>query len=157
MQRPTHPGTDLIVAALVAAAATALFVGAASLPPPRWEPLGSAAVPRALGTLLALFGAILAGGAVRTALARAESLPLAPDGARLLRGVGVLAAVILFVVAMDVFRVPFVQAGPVFVVAIAALVGGLSLRGLGWAAVWGVVLCSGIDYAFTGFFYINLP
>ena len=157
MQRPTHPGTDLVVAALVAAAAALLFVGASTLPPPRWEPLGPAAVPRALGTLLALFSAILALGAARAILARAETPAFAPDRARLLRGTGVLAAVIIFVVAMDKADVPFVVAGPAFVVSIAALVGGLSLRGLMWSAVWGVVLCTGIFLAFTRFFYINLP
>lgn len=157
MQRPTHPGTDLIVAALVAAAAAALFVGAAKLPPPRWEPLGSAAVPRALGTLLALFAGILAVGAVRALAARVPAAPFTPDAQRMLRGVGVLVSVIVFVVAMDVPRVPFVYAGPVFVVVISALVGVGTLRGLGWSAVWGVALCSGIYFAFTSFFYINLP
>lgn len=157
MQRPTHPGTDLVVAALVAAAAALLFVGASTLPPPRWEPLGPAAVPRALGTLLALFAAILALGAVRALRAQAETPAFAPDRVRLLRGTGVLVAVIALAVAMDVGGAPFVVAGPVFVVAIAALVGGLSLRGLMWSAVWGVVLCAGIFFAFTRFFYINLP
>jgi len=157
MQRPTHPGTDLVVAALVAAAATLLFVGASTLPAPRWEPLGPAAVPRALGTLLALFAAILAFGAVRALLAGADSPAFAPDRVRLLRGTGILAAVIAFVVAMDAANLPFVVAGPVFVVVIAALVGGLSLRGLMWSAVWGVALCAGIFFAFTRFFYINLP
>lgn len=157
MQRHTHPGTDLVVAVLVAAAATLLFVGASTLPPPRWEPLGPAAVPRALGTLLALFAAILALGAVRALLAGADTPAFAPERVRLLRGTGVLAAVIALVVAMDVANVPFVVAGPVFVVAIAALVGGLSLRGLMWSAVWGVALCAGIFFAFTRFFYINLP
>jgi len=157
MQRPAHPATDLIVAALVAAAAAARFIGAAKLPPPRWEPLGSAAVPRALGTLLAGFAALLAAGAVRALLSRAEAPAFAAENARLLRGGGVLVAVILFVVAMDVGRLPFVAVGPVFVLAISVLVGGLSWRVAGWSALWGVVLCGGLFLVFTRFFYINLP
>ena len=157
MQRPAHPGTDLIVAALVAAAAAALFVGAAKLPAPRWEPLGSAAAPRALGALLALFALLLAAGAVRGLLQRAEVPAFAVENARLLRGGCILGAIILFVVAMDVARLPFVAVGPVFVVVISVLVGGLSWRVVGWSALWGVVLCGSVFLAFTRFFYINLP
>jgi putative tricarboxylic transport membrane protein len=157
MQRPTHLGTDLVVAALVAAAAGLLFIGASTLPPPRWEPLGPAAVPRALGTLLGLFAAILAAGALRALLRGADTPAFAPERARMLRGCGILAALIGFVVAMDAANVPFLVAGPVFVVAIAALVGGLSMRGLMWSAVWGVALCAGVFFAFTRFFFINLP
>lgn len=157
MQRPTHPGTDLVVAALVAAAAVALFVGAARLPPPRWEPLGSAAVPRALGGLLALFALLLVVGAVRGIVARASFPPFTAETAQVLRGAALLAVIIGFVTAMDVARVPFVLAGPIFVVAVSLIVGGLSWRIAGWSALWGGVLCGGVFLAFTRFFYINLP
>lgn len=157
MQRPSHPGADLIVAALVAAAAAALIIGAASLPPPRWEPLGPAAVPRALGGLLGLFAAILAVGAVRALLTPVEVPAFAPETARLLRGAGVLVALVAFVAAMDVGDVPFILAGPVFVVAVSALVGGVKARALIWSAGWGVLLCGIVFLLFTRFFYINLP
>jgi len=160
MQRPAHPATDLIVAALVLAVAVALFVGAARLPPPRWEPLGSAAVPRALGTLLALFAVLLAAGALRALILARDDVAwpaFTAPAARMLRGSAVLVAVIAFVVAMDRFRLPFVAVGPVFVVAISVLLGGLSLRVAGFSALWGVVLCFGLHAVFTRFFYINLP
>ena len=56
---------DLALAAFALAGAGLLYYGSSGLPPPRFEPMGSAAVPRILASLLVLFAIILSASAVR--------------------------------------------------------------------------------------------
>ena len=152
---------DLLLAAFSSVGAVLLFVGASSLPPPRFEPLGSAAMPRILGTLLILFSLIIAARAL-LALMRDRALPqdTAEPAQRPANGtlVSVLTfvALVAFVLALDVFRVPFWLATTGFLGCI-----GLVLSRFDWKAALvyaalGAALGAGLAWLFQNFLYISL-
>ncbi|MDW4497187.1 tripartite tricarboxylate transporter TctB family protein [Sulfitobacter sp. D35] len=153
-------GGDLLLAALCGAGAVVLLIGAAGLPPPRFEPLGSAAMPRILAALLILFSTIIAARAAVTLLRRAPiEDPLEPDPpgteARV-RSLLTFAALVLYVLALDVLRVPFWLATTAFLGAI-----GLVLTGFDWkaGAIYaglGAALGTGLAWVFQSFLYISL-
>ena len=167
-----RPSVDLALAAAVLIAAVALFVGASGLPAPRFEPMGSAAVPRILGGLLALFGAIL-GGRAAWRLARGAAGPtdaagrgsdaegeatdadadVAPNP---LRTVAVLVALVLYVAALDVLDWPFVPVTTAFVVALGATLAAPRPRTLAVFAGYGALLAFALHAVFTRFLYVDL-
>ena len=51
---------DLLLAIFAFLAAVILLIGASDLPPPRFEPLGSAALPRILAVIIIFFSLLIA-------------------------------------------------------------------------------------------------
>lgn len=147
---------DLVLSLLVVAGAVTLFIGAAKLPPPRFEPLGSAALPRILGVLLLLFAAILS---VRAAL-RLRGGWVAPDTAASTadprKGFAVFLALVTYVFALDVLRLPFVPATTVFVTVAGLSIGARSWRNLAVFAGLGLVLSLAISTILSHFLYITI-
>lgn len=145
---------DLALAALSCVGAALMFIGTADLAPARFEPLGSAALPRALGALMALFGGIIGWRAFRD-LRRASE-----DGTRELalpgRLVLVVAATAVYVVALDTFAVPYIAATTAFMVAIGAILAKRRLPTLVGFAVLGAVLAVAIRYVMTHLVYVDL-
>lgn len=145
---------DLALAAFSCVGAALMFIGAADLAPARFEPLGSAALPRALGALMALFGAII-GWRALGALRRADAdgaVELALPGRLFL----VLAATAAYVVALDSYAVSYIAATVVFMVAIGAILAKrrpLTLLGF---ALLGAALAVAIRYVMTHFVYVDL-
>lgn len=144
---------DLALAAFVICGAVLLFIGAADLPPPRFEPLGSAAVPRILGVVLIGLALIVAVRAVW----RARDTPdeTEPNDASPARGAIVFAALIAYVAALDFGRVPFVPATTLFV-----MVSGMAMHRVGWRpalvfAALGLVLAAALSWVFATFLYIR--
>lgn len=147
---------DLALSLLVAAGAVVLFIGAAKLPPPRFEPLGSAALPRILGVLLLLFAAILA---VRAAsrLRRGWIAPVTEASeADPRKGFAVLLALVVYVFALDVLRVPFVPATTVFVAVVGLSIGARSWINLVIFTSIGLVLALAISNILSRFLYITI-
>jgi putative tricarboxylic transport membrane protein len=146
---------DLALAALVAAGAGLLFIGAAELPPPRFEPLGSAALPRILGALLILFALILSARALLR-LRRGGGAEEAPSRAEPRRGALVFAALVVYVAALDFVRLPFVPATTLFVTATGLAIGARTWRNLAVFAGLGLALSLGISTILTRFLYITI-
>ena len=90
---------DLALCGAVAIGAALLLIGAADLPPPRFDPLGSAALPRGLAVIMLLFAAWIAFGAIRALTAGVPAPPkdTGPAEVKPLRGVIVFAALVAFV------------------------------------------------------------
>ncbi len=146
---------DIILAALVAGGSALLFIGAAELPPPRFEPLGSAALPRILGALLILFAVIL----VIRALLRMRAGTLRDEAASQAdprRGALVFVALVLYVAALDFGRVPFVPATTVFVTATGLAIGARNWVNLAVFAALGLVLSFAISTVLERFLYISI-
>lgn len=147
---------DLVLSALVSAGAALLFYGASKLPPPRFEPLGSAALPRILGALLLLFAAILT---VRAAL-RLKRGWIAPEtdksDADPRKGFAVLVALVIYVFALDVLRIPFVPATTVFVTVVGLSIGAKTLLNAAIFAGLGLVLSLVISTILSRFLYITI-
>lgn len=156
-----NPKIELALALALIGFSGTIFVGAADLPAPRFEPLGSAAVPRMLAGLMAFLSAIWV---IRLlpALRQAHPATAAPrdpeapwQHPRL--AVAVLIAVFAFVAVMDFGLASFKVAGIGFVILCGFLLTHRDLRKLPWIAGYAVVLVMACDFAFTRFFYINLP
>ncbi|MEP3279931.1 MAG: tripartite tricarboxylate transporter TctB family protein [Stappiaceae bacterium] len=171
---------DLILSALVLGGAAILFIGAADLPPPRFEPLGSAAMPRILAFILVVLSVIVALRALLSLRFQSEptnrrqrrDVPETPDPtmtnkqsseaedssafAMPLRGLAVLATLILYVAALDFGRVPFVPATTVFVMIAGMTMQRIDLRGALTFAGLGLVLSLILNYVFSTFLYIEI-
>lgn len=150
---------DLALAALTIGGAGLLLYGATSLPPPRFEPLGSAALPRILASLLILFALMVA----TTAILRHRRVTPPPpdtelDGPRAdpKKGALVLAALIAYVFALDVMRIPFLIATPFFVTATGLVVGARTWRNLISFAVLGLLLALLISTVLERFLYVRI-
>ncbi|KUF10798.1 tripartite tricarboxylate transporter TctB family protein [Pseudoponticoccus marisrubri] len=146
---------DIVLAALVAGGAALLFIGAADLPPPRFEPLGSAALPRILGALLIFFAVLLlirAALRIRAGHRRDE----AASGADPRRSALVFASLVLYVAALDFGRVPFVPATTVFVTLTGLAIGARTwINALVFAGL-GLVLSLAISLILERFLYISI-
>ncbi|MSU88860.1 hypothetical protein GE300_04385 [Rhodobacteraceae bacterium 2CG4] len=147
---------DIALAVLVFGGAAVLLIGAAELPPPRFEPLGSAAVPRGLAAILIVLGLWVA---VRAVLGMRADAPVAsPEGtaSHPLRSLGVLAALIAYVAALDLGQLPFLPMTALFLAA-----SGTILSGGGWrpALVYGALglaLAGALSFIFSNFLYIEI-
>ncbi|MEZ5861575.1 MAG: tripartite tricarboxylate transporter TctB family protein [Geminicoccaceae bacterium] len=152
-----EPLADILFAVAVLALAGIVWWGTASLPPPRYEPLGSAALPRTLAVVMALLGLVLLGRAWagrRQAAPAAVGLGFRP---RPWLAVGVLAVLVLYVAAMDLRLLGFVPASILALVLIGAMLTGFDRRRLPWLAGFVVILVIGVQLLFTRVFYIDLP
>ncbi len=152
-----EPLADILFAVTVLALAGIVWWGTASLPPPRYEPLGSAALPRALALAMALLGLVLLGRAWagrRLQAAPASDLGFRP---RPWLAAGVLAVLVLYVASMDLRLLGFVPASILALVLIGAMLTGFDRRRLPWLAGFVVVLVIAVQLLFTRVFYIDLP
>lgn len=146
---------DLVLAGLIILGAILLFVGAAELPPPRWEPLGSAALPRILGALLIVFAAIIATSAALR-WRRGSAVETPPSEADPRRGVLVFGALVLYVAALDFGRAPFVPATVIFVAAVGLSIGQRNWRNAALFTALGLGLALAISTIFERFLYISI-
>lgn len=142
---------DLALCACVITGSAVLFIGAADLPPPRFEPMGSAAVPRILGGLLIVLAIVVAVQSLRTPQETNETPAEIPY-----RGVMVLGSLILYVAALDFLRLPFLVATPLFVMATGLAMSHLSLRNAVMFAALGLGVALLLDLVLTRFLYISI-
>lgn len=148
---------DLALAIFAFLAAVILLVGASDLPPPRFEPLGSAALPRILAAIIIFFSLIIILRVYFHSKTRTVEPSVAEEAdVEPRRGVLVLAALIIYVFALDVLRVPFLVSTPVFVIAV-----GLSIGARSWSNVLaflslGLVLAFGISFVLEHLLYIRI-
>ena len=153
MQRKVDAG-DLALAAGLAAIAGTLFYGARLIPPPFFDPVGSAAVPRGVawalaGLLVVQIGLRLAGAQPRAPLHRGD----------LAMGRGAVFSMLIlagYCAVMQARWLDFAPATALFLaVSITVLVG--SWRMLPLAAVIGLAMGYGCQWLFTDVFFVDLP
>lgn len=146
---------DLVLAALIVAGAALLFIGASELPPPRWEPLGSAALPRILGVLLILFAVIIA---IRAALRWRRDVTVETDHSEASpqRGALVFGALVVYVAALDFGHVPFLPATVAFVCAVGLSIGERTWRNALTFTALGFLLALAISIVLERFLYISI-
>lgn len=147
---------DLVLSLLVMVGAVVLFIGAAELPPPRFEPLGSAAAPRILGALLLIFASLLSVRAVLRLKSGWVAPKTEPNEADPRKGFLVLAALVAYVFVLDVLRAPFVPATTVFVVVVGLSIGARTFRNAGIFAALGLTLSVLISTILSHFLYITI-
>ncbi len=150
------PRPDLLLAAAVTGFAALLLVESRKIPPPFFDPLGSAAVPRAAALVMVVLAAIMAARAL-AGLGEPSDGPEAEYRPRPDLAVGIFVLCVAYVGAMDLGWIGFEAATIVFLVAAAALLGRLHLRTLLVGTVFAVVMGVGGTWLFTRFFFIDLP
>ena len=148
---------DLALAALTVAGAILLLIGAMDLPPPRFEPLGSAALPRILSGLLLVFAVIVAIRALlRHRSGTLERVTEEGPKADPRRGALVLVALVAYVFALDVLRIPFLIATPVFVAATGLAIGARTWSNLAAFATLGLALAFSISLVLEKLLYVRI-
>lgn len=146
---------DLALLAVIGVGVVVLFVGASSLPPPRFEPLGSAAMPRILGVILVCLGIPVAFAAIRDLISESDNEPRA-DIKLPFTGIAVFLALVAYVAALDFAQLPFVPATAVFVALVGIAIDSVSLRVLAIYGGLGLVLSSILSYVFSNFLYVQI-
>ncbi|NKB51731.1 MAG: hypothetical protein GKR97_05835 [Rhizobiaceae bacterium] len=138
-----------------------LFYGAMGLPAPRFEPMGSAALPRILGGLIVLLALMLLFNVWRKL--RAAGVPISEakssadvQGLAKIRPLGVPACLALYVGALDFLQAPFVISTVVLVVVLGMLLSKPTLRTAIIFTLFGVVISVSINLVFTHFLFVDL-
>ncbi|WP_333834747.1 tripartite tricarboxylate transporter TctB family protein [Rubrimonas sp.] len=152
-----NPAADALLAAAVAAFAALMLYEAAKIPPPFFDPLGSAALPRSVALAMLTLAALIAARAL-AGVGTAEGAP-EPRGFRQRPdlAIGIFALSVAYVGAMDLRWIGFQPATILFLVAAAALLGRLDRRTLALGTASAVVVGFGATFLFTRFFFIDLP
>ncbi|WP_108662823.1 tripartite tricarboxylate transporter TctB family protein [Acuticoccus kandeliae] len=150
------PRSDVGLAAGVALLAGLMWWQASKIPPPFFDPLGSAAVPRGVALVLTLLGAVVLLRAIAArpwpAIVRERDYRTRPDIA-----VGIYVLALAYVGVMAAGVLGFQTATILFLAAGTALLSIFHLRSIVTGLVLAVILGVGGTLLFTQFFYIDLP
>lgn len=137
-----------------------IYIGALELPAPKYEPLGSAALPKILAALMALLSAVMIGRAAINLRAIVPTNAGQSDSAvkrHYALSLIVFLTTIAFVAIMDFGLLGFNVAGIIFLSFVCWLMTHRDLKKLPWIVGYAVILVTGCTYVFTEFFYIDLP
>ncbi|ASJ72011.1 tripartite tricarboxylate transporter TctB family protein [Granulosicoccus antarcticus] len=170
-----HPAwVDLALVLAVLTGAGLLFVGASTLPPPRFEPMGSAALPRILGGLLIFFALIIAVKAIRQLRytsqnndcdsSATDTPPGKPSGVDAeespfsgqLRGLCIFATLITYVFALDILQWPFIPVTAAFVTIVGTVLSHQRRQASWKFALFGLLLGAALYMVMTRFLYVDL-
>jgi len=146
---------DLAFAGAIIALAAVVWIGTADLPPPRYEPIGSAAIPRGVALLMAFLALLLGVRALRTGGEASVGEPVSRRAAA--TAVVLIAATLIYVALMDARLVGFRVATIPFLTVCGILLGGFRLRNAVTALIFAAALTLVLHFVFTQFFYIDLP
>jgi len=160
-QEERHPLVDVAFALAVILFSAIVYWGTLGLPPPRYEPIGSAALPRGLAVVMTLLSLIVL---VRAALRWRQTRDLGRSGdeavehrQRPLLAIAVFLVIAAYVAAMDMRLVGFIPGSIVAFILIGAMLTQFDMRRLPWMAGFVIILVVVIQLVFQRFFYIDLP
>ena len=151
-----------MLAAALAVFAAVLYRQANLLPPPFFDPLGSAAVPKFVALVLL---ALAVGLVVQRAFGLAEGGMAMPEGAAEeaparpapLAALGAIVLPIFYVASMQAGWLAFAQASSLFVLALGGLFARWRWRNLVLLLPLALLAGYGLDYIFTQILYVDLP
>lgn len=153
---------ELILALCLWVLAVMVWIAADRLPPPIFDPLGSAAVPKLIAILVAVLAAAMlvqrfAGAADRGAVADPgdpvePAAPLRPGIA-----LGAFAAMAGCPAAMEAGLLGFREVTFVFTIVLGGLLSGFLPRTLALLVPTAAALAIGLSWLFGGVLYIDLP
>lgn len=150
------PRADVALSLSVGGFAALLLWEADKIPPPFFDPLGSAAVPEGVAIILALLAAVILLRAL-AALPWPKRTAAAPYRPRPDIALGISVVAIAYVAAMEFELVGFRTATIAFVILASALLSRFQPRVMLISAGVAVVVGVGGAYVFTKVFFIALP
>ncbi|HEV7268916.1 MAG TPA: tripartite tricarboxylate transporter TctB family protein [Falsiroseomonas sp.] len=150
------PRADFGLAGFVLLFAAVIWMEAAKVPPPFFDPLGSAAVPQGIAIVFAVLAAIVA---LRAVLGLPDRVGRGVAGFRPRPdiAIGILVLAIAYVGVMQLRLIGFELATIAFLAVASALLGRFDRRVMLLGLLIALVLGVGGTWLFTGFFYIDLP
>ena len=161
MQDQPDPRIEIGLGVFLIAFSAVIYVGTLSLPAPKFEPLGSAALPAILSGIMAALSLVMI---VRAALLMKAAKPKDPatQGQGGIRRYPGLAAVILlltvvFVAVMDLGIAGFTVAGIGYVALTVFFLNHRNMKKLPWIVIFAVLIVVSSNQIFTRLFYIDLP
>ena len=153
---------ELILALCIMALSAAIWIAADRLPPPIFDPLGSAAVPKLVASLVMVLAVAmlvqrLRGNADRGAVPdpgepTEAAAPLRPGIA-----VGAFAAIAACPAVMEAGLLGFRETAFVFILALGGILSRFSRRTMTILVPTAALLAAGLAWLFGGRLYIDLP
>lgn len=158
MQKQVDPKSDIILAIGMIIISVVVYIGAMELPPPRYEPLGSGAIPKGLAVIMALLSVFL----IIRALPHLKTFERKHNEVTDVTPRPLLAAIIfgltlLFVAVLDFGILSFMPAGIIYMTSIGYFMTHRNLKRLPYFFAFSVLMVVGNYYLFTKVFYIDLP
>jgi putative tricarboxylic transport membrane protein len=160
--RDSEAQAELILALCMMALSAAVWIAADQLPPPIFDPLGSAAVPKLLAVLVAALAAAMLAQRLRGTADRGAvpdpgnttetAAPLRPGIA-----VGAFAVIAACPAVMDAGLLGFRETAFVFILALGGLLSRFSRRTMTILVPTAAVLAVGLSWLFGGLLYVDLP
>ena len=149
---------DYVVSCLTVVLAGLVLWGAQSIPPPFFDPLGSAAVPKACAYILIALALIIS---IRRFIENKVELTTGSKETgykkELWLALGVVSLSILYTLAMGAGWIGFRWGTIVYIFATGSILAKGSFRIIVISLALGLLFGFGGQYLFTNFFYIDLP
>jgi len=146
------PRLEIGVALLMIVISAPALFGTMEIPPGKFEPLGSAPVPRAVAGLIII---LALGLIVRACI---DQRPLAASSAdRYLDATAVVVLTLLFVAAMNFRLATFAVLTSVYLIVTVGFLTRFKRRSLPAVIAVGLITGFGCQYVFTRIFVVDLP
>ena len=158
MQKQVDPKSDIILAIGMIIMSVVVYIGAMELPPPRYEPLGSGAIPKGLAVIMVALSVFL----IIRAIPHLKTFEGNQNEVTDVTPRPVLSALIfgftlLFIAVLDLEILSFIPAGIIYMTSIGYFMTHQNLKRLPYFFVFSVLMVVGNYYLFTKIFYIDLP
>ena len=154
-------GWDVVAGIALLGLSAVVLWQAEQLPPPIFDPIGSAFLPRAVALVIAALSLVMIGGALAGAgaeLAQEESgAGAGGDGAAAGRGLAVVVMLAVYGALLESGMIGFAPATTLFVAATGMLLSRGNRRVMVASVITAIVLAIACRYVFTQIFYIDLP
>lgn len=158
MQKQVDPKADIILAIGMIFFSALVYWGSLELPPPRYEPLGSAAVPQGLAAIMAFLSVLLILRAMpHLKTFTSKENEVSDVTPRPLLAVLIFALTVVFIAILDLGLLSFIPAGILYMTAIGYFMTHRNLKRMPRFFVFSVLMVVGNYYLFTKVFYIDLP
>ncbi len=158
MQKQVDPKADLALAVGMILFSGLVYWGSLELPPPRYEPLGSAAVPQGLAIIMAVLSVILILRALpHLKTFKGQHNAIEDVTPRPLLSVIIFILTVIFVAVLDLGILSFIPAGVLYMTAVGYFLTHRNLKRLPKFFAFSLVMVIGNYYLFTKVFYIDLP
>lgn len=151
-------GWDIVAGIALIGVAAVVWWRTALLPPPIFDPIGSALIPQLVALVIAGLSLVMIAGALSTARAELRrGLPAGGGWSAARRALGVVAMLLVYGILLQVDGIGFTLATIFFVAPTGMLLSRGNHRVIAGSVISALVLAAACSYVFTQIFYIDLP
>ena len=158
MNRSYDSIQDYVISAFTVALAGLILWAAREIPPPFFDPLGSAAVPKACAYILIILALAIS---IRRFFENKAAMETAEDEEAYhkepLLALSVVGLSVLYTFSMGADWIGFRWGTVIYIFATGAILAKRNMRVMGISLALGLLFGIGGHFLFTNFFYIDLP